>query len=199
MENVAPSGSFDLPAAQSIQAVQITKAQESDWSAIQELQHANCLAEEERDSEKGFLHIKMNAEKIKALIKEPGIILARKAGKVVGYLISMSKEQMLNENLFLPVLSSIHMMQMKGELPNNYLFIAQTCVDKDHRQKGIMKEMIEALSKAKPRAKILTEIDEKNICSQEAFEKIGFEKLTRLTPDTDCPVENWFLLYGLKK
>ena len=88
-----------------------------------------------REVQKGFLHYEPTVQELLSLINGLGVVVAKKDGDIVGYLILMSHDDAKNSEFFRPFISSLSKLKYKGRHITEYNFClyAQVATSVNHR------------------------------------------------------------------
>ena len=147
---------------------------------LQRINHLNAISKEEGKSQ-GFLtclHTLQILAKWNALAPH---IIAVKNGTVIGYVLAMTSETMLDMPILKPMFCTFNKLEYEEKVIStyNYLVVGQVCVAKEFRGSEVLQKLYE-LYKNTYSEKFdfaITEISTKNTRSMKAHEKNGFEEL----------------------
>lgn len=147
---------------------------------LQKRNLAENLVEEEKLKE-GFVTLKHTFEILKKMNDACAHCVAKKEGKVVGFVLSMLQSFRNDVPLLIPMFKEIDKAISEANLSLNYIVMGQVCVDKSVRGKGVFRGLYNYMAtEMKTRFDtILTEVDTKNIRSSNAHKSIGFELLKK--------------------
>ncbi len=159
--------------------IQYTKAStDKELNQILALQKRNSISilSNEEKAKEGFITVIHSFDILKKMNNVCPHIIAKYNDEVVGYALSM--DSCFGEDI--PVLAPMFTELKKLQL-ENYLVMGQVCVDKNHRKKGIFRELYATMRREYNSRynSIITEVDSKNIRSLNAHYAIGFELLNK--------------------
>ena len=128
---------------------EIGLAKDKDLTDISRLQQEN-LARNVSDKEKrqqGFVSVETSPKLLKEIAGQEGITVARVGEKVVGYLMPMSVEHGKQIPLLDPFLERFKSIQFEGKSLDEYRYciLAQVCIDKNYRAKGMLEKLYQEL------------------------------------------------------
>ena len=150
---------------------------------ILELQKQNLgenLGEEEKLKE-GFVSLKHSFEVLKKMNDACRHCVAKKEGKVVGFVLSMLQSFRNNVPLLIPMFKEIDNAISETNLSLNYIVMGQVCIDKNVRGKGVFRGLYNYMATEMKGQfdTIITEVDTKNIRSSNAHKSVGFKLLKK--------------------
>lgn len=171
---------------------------EKDLTGILQLQRANLalnLSEDEINRE-GFVTVVHNFADLEKLNSIEQHIIAKENDQVIAYLLAMTQRSQFDIPVLVPMFnlfSSISFLN-KPVSAYNYMVVGQVCVDKNYRGQGVFDACYNAYRQAfEGRYDFaITEIDNKNLRSLKAHQRIGFEVIHEFrNGDTDWVVVLW--------
>lgn len=118
----------------------------------------------------GTLSVRLTADWIRQLMSEMPIIVGRRDGKVVGYLLSTSLAAMSH----VPIIQA--MLRTFPPPPGCYLY-GPVCVDASERGKGLAGRLYEELRARLPGRPAMTFVRADNAASLRAHRKMGMREL----------------------
>ncbi len=144
--------------------VEIGKADAADLEGILALQSANHV------EKGGRLSAKLPRERIMAMMGDMPLIVARRHGRVVGFLMTCNRKM----NADIPVISA--MLSAYPGTENAYVY-GPICVDEAERGKGIAQAMFAELRRLLPGREGILFIRCDNAASLRAHEKMGMSEV----------------------
>jgi L-amino acid N-acyltransferase YncA len=166
--------------------IEYTTAKTSqDIEQILELQQNNLpqnLSKEEIASQ-GFVTVHHSFDILQKMNSIEQSILAKENGKIIGYLLAMTKESMGDIPVLIPMFRVFDTVTYldKKIASYKYIVVGQVCIAAGHRGKGILDDCYKAY-KNHFRYKYdfaITEIHKSNLRSLKAHARIGFENIHR--------------------
>jgi L-amino acid N-acyltransferase YncA len=118
----------------------------------------------------GTLSVRLTADWIERLMREMPIIVGRRDGKVVGYLLSTSLEAMSHVPIIQAMLRSF-------PPPTDCYLYGPVCVDATERGKSLAGRLYEALRAQLPGRPAMTFVRADNTASIRAHRKMGMREL----------------------
>lgn len=144
--------------------------------------------------EQGFVTVSHEFETLEAMNHPFPHIIAKDAGRVVGYTLVMQKAFEKKIPVLVPMFEKINAITYAGELLKDvpYFVMGQVCIDKANRGKGIFKGLYQKMKEEmSPHFKyIITEVAIRNTRSMRAHEKVGFETIKEYQADG----EDWAII-----
>lgn len=170
---------------------------EKDLIGILSLQAKNLiksLSKSEAETQ-GFVTVEHSYSLLKQLNDTERHIIAKEHDKVIGYVLSMTKNSRSEIPMLYPMFKIFDQTVYNGQTisERDYIIVGQVCVDKDFRGKGIFDKCYNSFKhfhKDKYDFAI-TEIAEANLRSLNAHKRIGF---TELTSYNDSNNINWIVV-----
>ena len=166
--------------------IQIKAAEsESELLGILKLQEANLfqnLSEEEKAAQ-GFVTVKHSLDQLRAMNDIAAHVIATEGGKVVGYILAMTKASRAQIPVLIPMFEQFDQLSFQGRSisDQDYLVIGQICVGKPYRGQGLFDRMYAVYREtfAQTYAFVLTEISTSNTRSLQAHGRVGFRAIHR--------------------
>lgn len=123
----------------------IRKAEEQDLLQIKRLQeenHFKALTEEEKEIW-GFVSLETDIDALRDIYKDPGILVALKNSRIVGYEMPLTVQKIKKMPLFNQFIERVLNIRHKDKKLAEYRIImeGQICIDKNHRGKGLAENM----------------------------------------------------------
>jgi ribosomal protein S18 acetylase RimI-like enzyme len=165
----ATPGSGAAEDAMAVDDHEITQAAADDIDSILDLQERN---QPERG---GTPSARLPREWLEAAVADMPIIVARKEGQVVGYLISASREAYAG----VPVVTAM-LRAHPGAGRDAYVY-GPVCVAEEARGRGVARAMFAALRARLPGRQGVLFIRRDNAASLRAHEKMGMREVARFT------------------
>ena len=172
---------------------------EDEIAGILALQEANLsvvLSPSEIQSQ-GFVTVTHSREELTRLNDIENHIIAKDGDKVIGYVLAMTKASASALPVLEPMFEVFDEIFYRNKLVSayQYLVVGQVCIDKQYRGQGVFDQLYSAY-KNRFQSKYdfaITEIAVKNLRSQRAHQRIGFEEIHRyLAPDqTEWSIVLW--------
>lgn len=171
----------------------------ADLEGILQLQKQNLsknITSEERENQ-GFVTVDHDFEILEKLHFPNPHSIAKKDEKVVGYVLTMTKNFRNDIPILLPMFQIFDgvIYQKKVISDYNYMLVGQVCVDKSFRGQGVFRNLYEFYQKEYKNKFdfAITEVAASNFRSLRAHEKIGFKIVHSYTsPDgTEWKVILW--------
>lgn len=156
--------------------------------ALQTDNLAHRISEEDIKKE-GFVTVHHDFELLKAMNDSCAHCIAKKADKVVGYALSMTRDFKEKIDVLKPMFEQID----NNLKPNiNYMVMGQICIDKAFRKQGIFKGLYQFMCQQLQHDfdAIITEVDATNTRSLDAHYAVGFKCLMTYRADN----QNWKLI-----
>jgi L-amino acid N-acyltransferase YncA len=147
----------------------IARATAVDIDGILDLQERN---QPERD---GTLSAQLSRAWLEATLADMPVIVAKREGRVVGYLISASREAYVG----VPVVEAM-LRAYPGAAPDAYVY-GPVCVAEEARGRGLARAMFAALRARLPGREGVLFIRRDNAASLRAHEKMGMREVAGLT------------------
>lgn len=128
--------------------VTFRRAEPRDFPAILKIQSANYVANlsvEER--KEGFLSAEFTPEQVAAMARDLGIIVAREAGSVLGYLCGFRNDFNHGSPVLAKMLESYDRVRHEGKPLSAYrsFVYGPVCIDRAQRRRGLLRGLYEAL------------------------------------------------------
>jgi predicted GNAT superfamily acetyltransferase len=149
---------------------EIAVATRNDISGILDLQEMNLP---ERG---GVLSVRLSFQWLETALVEMPLIVARKDGRVVGYLVASS----VSSQAHIPIVRA--MLEVYSGAPNSY-FYGPICVAASERGRGLPARLFAALRAGVGQRTCFTFIRRDNIVSLRAHAKIGLNEVAEFTFD----------------
>jgi L-amino acid N-acyltransferase YncA len=143
---------------------EITLAVPEDITGILALQDLNVM------DRGGTLSVRLTAEWIEQLMREMPVIVGRRDGKVIGYLLSTSLAAMAH----VPIIQA---MLSRFPPPADCYLYGPVCVDATERGKGLAGMLYEELRTRLPGRSAMTFVRADNAASLRAHRKMGMREL----------------------
>ncbi|RXJ51102.1 GNAT family N-acetyltransferase [Gelidibacter gilvus] len=158
-----------------------TTDKKEDLQEILSLQKANLkknLSKENAEKD-GFVTVDHDWESLIGLTKIEPHSVAKDNGKVVGYVLAMTKKSRFDIPLIAPLFDEFKRIPFRGKTiaDFNYMIVGQTCVHKDYRGQGLIEGLFQHYKTAFSERYdfSITEIASSNIRSLKAHQKVGYE------------------------
>jgi predicted GNAT superfamily acetyltransferase len=135
-----------------------------------------ALQEENLPENGGLLSVRLPFQWFEAALAETPIILARKNGQVIAYLVASA----LSSQAHLPIIQS--MMRAYSALPDAYLY-GPICVAASERGRGLPAQLFATQQRLLANRPCFTFIRRDNPVSLRAHEKIGLHEAAEFTHD----------------
>jgi predicted GNAT superfamily acetyltransferase len=135
-----------------------------------------ALQEENLPENGGLLSVRLPFQWFEAALAQMPIILARKSGHVVGYLVASA----LSSQAHLPIIRS--MMRAYSALPDAYLY-GPICVAATERGRGLPTQLFATQQRLLANQPCFTFIRRDNPVSLRAHQKIGLHEAAEFTHD----------------
>ncbi len=158
-----------MPPPTTAAEIEIAQVTAEDIDGILDLQERN---QPERG---GTLSARLPREWLEAAVTDLPVIVARKEGRVVGYLISASRESYAG----VPVVEAM-LRSYPGASPDAYVY-GPVCVAEEARGLGLAGAMFAALRGRLPGREGVLFIRRDNAASLRAHEKMGMREVARFT------------------
>ena len=154
-----------------------------DLEGILRLQKSNLpqgLTLDERRSQ-GFVTVNHSYQLLEKLNDYEKHVIAKDRGKVVGYVLAMTKFSRLDVPILLPMFDEFDMVLYRGKKISecNYIVVGQVCVDKYYRGQGVFDNCY-ITYREHYHTKYdfaITEIAKSNLRSLNAHKRIGFDEI----------------------
>ena len=153
-----------------IAGCEIAVAIPADMPGIIALQDAN------QPDRGGILSVRFPHEWIQAAIDNQAIVVARRDGKIAGYVVSGE----LSAQAHVPVVQA--MLRTYSPAPNSYLY-GPICVAQSERGRGLAGALFEALRRRFPGRDSITFIRRDNQVSRRAHAKMGMTEVASFVHD----------------
>lgn len=160
-----------------------TSDSKSDLESILKLQKSNLpqsLSKDEIQSQ-GFVTVDHTYDLLKKLNDNEKHIIAKDHGKVIGYVLAMTKYSKFNIPILFPLFNAFDTILYKNKKISeyNYMLVGQVCVDKEYRGQGIFDSCYTAYKEFyKDKYDFaITEIAYTNPRSLNAHKRIGFKEI----------------------
>ena len=147
---------------------------------LQRINHLNAISKDEGKTQ-GFLtclHTFKILAKWNALAPH---IIAVKDGGIIGYVLAMTSEAMLDMPILKPMFYTFNKLEYEENVIStyNYLVVGQVCVAKEFRGTKVLQKLYQLYKNiySEKFDFAITEISTKNIRSMKAHKKNGFEEL----------------------
>jgi L-amino acid N-acyltransferase YncA len=148
----------------------IAAATHGDIAGIVALQERNL-----RDNG-GALSVRLTAAWFEAAIAEMPIMVARRDGRIVGYVVSSS----ISSQAHIPIVRE--MLRVHSGSPGAYIY-GPVCVAEGERGRGVAAAMVEGLRRQLPGREGFTFIRADNAVSREVHRKLGMQEAAHFTHD----------------
>jgi len=164
--------------------------------SLQKINLAQSLTESEIRSQ-GFVTVDHSYEQLAKLNDHEKHIVAKDNGKVIGYLLAMTKPSRFDIPVLLPMFELFDTISYNNRKISdyNYLVVGQVCIDKDYRGQGILDDCYAVYREhcGNKYDIAITEIAATNLRSLKAHKRIGFKEInTYVSPDkTEWSVVLW--------
>ena len=135
-----------------------------------------ALQEENLPERGGVLSVRLPRQWFEVAFADMPLIVARKEGRVVGYLVASS----VSSQAHIPIVRA--MLEVYPGAPNSY-FYGPICVAASERGRGLPARMFEALRARMGERTCFTFIRRDNIVSLRAHAKIGLNEVAEYTFD----------------
>lgn len=151
--------------------------------SLLELQKANLITNIDLATaqDQGFLTFQYDVPLITQMMEYLPQPIAQKNDEVIAYALATSKEVCLENEKLKPLIDVCASIQYQGQKLTDYRYytMGQTCVAKDSRGEGIFDKLYQKHKElfSKDFDLVITEISSKNMRSQAAHKRIGFETL----------------------
>jgi L-amino acid N-acyltransferase YncA len=162
-------------------AIICTANTQSDLEGILLLQRENLAknVSEEEKSDQGFVMVSHQLSDLQHFSNYAPQLILKEDGKVVGYLLAMSKSLRETVPMLKPMFEQIDQITYSGKeiRDSNYLIVGQVCVGKEFRGLGLIDEMFGEYRKLFEEKYdfAITEIVTANNRSIRAHLRVGFE------------------------
>ena len=147
---------------------EIALATRADIAGILDLQEQNLR------EQGGTLSVRFSREWFEAALADMPMIVARKAGRVVGYLVSSSKAAQGH----VPIIQAT--LRAYPGAPDSYLY-GPICIADSERGQGLPAALMSALGERLPGRQGITFIRRDNTVSLRAHAKIGMREVAEFT------------------
>lgn len=162
--------------------------------SLQKANLKNSLSEGEIESQ-GFVTVSHGLETLKKFNQIEKHIIAKVGEKVVGYILTMTKESRFDVPILLPMFDVFDHIQYRDKVISayNYMVVGQVCVDKNYRGQGIFGDCYLTYKKhyAEKYDFAITEIAKTNLRSLNAHKRIGFKEKHSYT---DANKTEWIIV-----
>ena len=186
---INPKGDFTLKRFQQMITYTVSGTDE-EIAGILTLQQANLprmLSNEEMQAQ-GFVTVTHSIEELTMLNGLEQHVIAKDGERVIGYVLAMTKASKTALPVLVPMFELFDEIAFRGKPVSayQYLVVGQVCVAKDYRGQGVFDRLYQTY---KNRFKdkydfAVTEIAVKNLRSNSAHQRIGFEEIHQyLSPD----------------
>lgn len=154
--------------------------------ALQKRNAITSLSKEETEKE-GFITVSHSFDMLQRMNDNCPHIIAKYNDEVIGYVLSMNPCFAEDIPVLAPMFKELENLRL-----GKYLVMGQVCIDKNHRQKGVFRELYATMKREfkSVYASILTEVDRTNIRSLNAHRAIGFG----LLKNYDSLGQNWDII-----
>jgi GNAT superfamily N-acetyltransferase len=166
--------------------IQIKSAEnEAELLGILTLQEANLFQhlDEQEKAAQGFVTVKHSLDQLRAMNDIAAHVIATEDGKVVGYILAMTKASRAKIPVLVPMFEQFDQLSFQGRSisDQDYLVVGQICVGKPYRGQGLFDRMYDVYrdTYAKTYAFVLTEIATSNTRSLQAHSRVGFQAIHR--------------------
>lgn len=167
-----------------------TAIDNNDLRGILDLQSRNLKRNitPEQKKVQGFVSVEHDLGILTAMNNPfPHTIAKDDNGKIVGYVLSMTRDKKEDIPMLVPMIDMIDSTRYDGKFlaHHNYTLVGQVCVDKAFRGKGVFSSIYE-YHKSAMRAHfdyLITGISTNNERSMKAHQKVGFEILNIFKDD----------------
>jgi L-amino acid N-acyltransferase YncA len=162
-------------------AIICTANTQSDLEGILLLQRENLAQNvtEEEKLDQGFVMVSHKLSDLQDFSKYAPQLILKEGGKVVGYLLAMSKSLRETVPMLKPMFEQIDQITHSGKeiRDSNYLIVGQVCIGKEFRGLGLIDEMFAEYQKIfeEDYDFAITEIVTTNSRSIRAHLRVGFE------------------------
>jgi predicted GNAT family N-acyltransferase len=171
--------------------IQLKKANsQKDLLGILDLQaenHLTSLSPEEK-MQQGFVTVRHSLGQLQELNAFAQHIIAVDSGKVVGYILAMTKHSKNLIPVLIPMFEQFDMLTYKNKKmsEHDFMVIGQVCVDKAQRGKGLFDRMYKAYREyySSTFDFAITEIALSNQRSMAAHLRIGFQVIHEFKDET---------------
>lgn len=157
---------------------------EKDLKGILSLQKANHLHQVD-SLEEGFVFAQHDLGKLQNMQKIAPHVIAKTEDKVVGYVLAMTQDSREDVPELAPMFELFEDLKYQGKKISSYhcMIVGQTCIAKEFRGLGILRQLYEKYRElyVGKYDLAITEISSRNIRSQRAHEKMGFKEIHRYT------------------
>lgn len=153
---------------------------ERDLEQVLALQQANLAFTED-----GFVTVVHTLDTLRDFHRHMPSVVARHAGQVIGYALSMPRSTAASVPVLLPFFERIEKLPaLQGQ---SWYVMGQVCVDRSWRGRGLFDGMYAAHRHhfAADHAWLVTEIASRNPRSLKAHARVGFVELDHFTDATD--------------
>ncbi len=135
----------------------------------------------------GFVTVKHDLNKLSLLASKTPHAIVTYNQSVVGYALAMDSEYKNSIPELVPMFQLFDSLNYQGKPIENYLVMGQICVDKNHRKKGLFKQLYHHLmfNYSQQYNYIITEISKDNTPSNHAHHKVGFRNIHTFRDDID--------------
>lgn len=127
----------------------------------------------------GFLSLEFGIEQLERMRGSYKHVVAKSQGQVIGYTLVLLKENREVFPFFDPMFETITAAVIDGSNLRdlNYFVMAQICVEKKFRGKGVFNALYQKLANQMKSDynKVVIEVSPKNIRSMNAHRRVGFE------------------------
>lgn len=161
--------------------LEIRFAESNEISLVKKLleeNHETKISIEQRS--KGFLVYRPSIEELISLNEELGIVVAKEAENLAGYLILMSRERAHQDEFFSKFSNEISKVKYRKKILEcyNYFVFAQVCIDKRYRGLYVQNRTYDFAEKSHPRFELaVAEINDENKVSLAASKQARFKKV----------------------
>lgn len=146
--------------------IEIAIADESDLDGILELQAANQI------SSGGTLSASFSRSRLQSIMSEMPLLVARRAGNVVGFLVSSTREMVGDVPIILAMLDSY-----PARAHDAYVY-GPICIDVNERGKGLAQSLYDELRRRLPGREGVLFIRRDNEASIRSHRKMGMREVS---------------------
>ncbi|RXJ49782.1 GNAT family N-acetyltransferase [Gelidibacter gilvus] len=181
-----------------------TTDKKEDLQEILNLQKANLkknLSKEDAEKD-GFVTVDHDWESLIGLTNIEPHAVAKDNGKVVGYVLAMTKKSRFDIPLIAPMFNEFKRIPFRGKTiaDFNYMVVGQTCVHKDYRGQGLIEGLFQhyKTSFSEHYEFSITEIASSNIRSLKAHQKWAMKSYIPI-PTHQAVIGMWYYNPKLKE
>lgn len=167
-----------------------TSITDADLTGILDLQKANLkeFLKPDEINKQGFVTLTHNLAELKKLNNIEKSIIVKERGKIVAYVLAMTKRSRIDLPLLIPMFNLFDEITYNNKCISDYdyMMVGQVCVAKEYRGQNIFDNSYKTYKEYFQNRYdfAITEIASTNLRSLNAHKRIGFKKIHKYTaPD----------------